>query len=83
MGDVLSEYDASLSAVTGTIDEHVQMLEDEREATEKAYEAKIKPLQTELDLLEKNSEARSKILAIEQSQYDLEKAKNQKTTQVK
>lgn len=82
LGDVLSEYDASLSAVTGTIDEHVKTLEDEREATEKAYEEKIKPLQTELDLLEKNSEAKSKILAIEQAQYDLEKAKNQKSNKV-
>lgn len=82
LGEVLSEYDASLSAVTGTIDEHVKTLEDEREATEKAYEEKIKPLQTELNLLEKNSEARSKILAIEQSQYDLEKAKNQESNKV-
>ena len=83
LGEVLDNYDSVLSAVTGTIDQQIDKINEMREATEKAYEEKIKPLQTELDLLEKNSEARSKILAIEQSQYDLEKAKNQKTTQVK
>ncbi len=83
LGEVLDNYDSVLSAVTGTIDQQIDKINEMREATEKAYEEKIKPLQTELDLLEKNSEARSKILAIEQSQYDLEKAKNQKNVQVK
>ena len=83
LGEVLSEYDASLSAVTGTIDEQVDKINEMRDATEKEYEEKIKPLQDELDLLQKTNDARDKELALEQAKYDLEKAKNQKNVQVK
>lgn len=82
LSDVLSEYDSALSGVTGTIDEQTKAIEDARSAAEDNYNDRIENIQKELDLLEKQNTARSKILAVEQAQYDLEKAKNQKTTQV-
>ena len=82
LSDVLSEYDSALSGVTGTIDEQTKAIEDARSAAEDDYNKRIENIQKELDLLEKQNTARSKILAVEQAQYDLEKAKNQKTTQV-
>ena len=82
LGDVLSDYDSVLSGVTGTIEAQIDAINDLQDATEKEYEAKIKPLQDELDALEKQNEARSVQLKLEQAQYDLEKAKGQKKTQV-
>ena len=82
LSDVLSEYDSALSGVTGTIDEQIDKINELRDATEKEYEEKIKPLQDELDLLEKTNEARSVQIALENAQYELDKARQQKKTQV-
>ena len=82
LSDVLSEYDFALSGVTGTIDEQIDKINELRDATEKEYEEKIKPLQDELDLLEKTNEARSVQIALENAQYELDKARQQKKTQV-
>ena len=82
LSDVLSEYDSALSGVTGTIDEQIDKINELRDATEKEYEEKIKPLQKELDLLEKTNEARSVQIALENAQYELDKARQQKKTQV-
>ncbi|RHS68112.1 hypothetical protein DW954_01880 [Clostridium sp. AM45-5] len=82
LSDVLSEYDSALSGVTGTIDEQIDKINELRDATEKEYEEKIKPLQDELDLLEKTNEARSVQIALENAQYELDKARHQKKTQV-
>ena len=82
LSDVLSEYDSALSGVTGTIDEQIDKINELRDATEKEYEEKIKPLQDELDLLEKTNEARSIQIALENAQYELDKARQQKKTQV-
>lgn len=82
LSDVLSEYDSALSGVTGTIDEQINKINELRDATEKEYEEKIKPLQKELDLLEKTNEARSVQIALENAQYELDKARQQKKTQV-
>lgn len=82
LSDVLSEYDSALSGVTGTIDEQIDKINELRDAAEKEYEEKIKPLQDELDLLEKTNEARSVQIALENAQYELDKARQQKKTQV-
>lgn len=82
LGEVLDDYDSTLNAVNGVIDAQIDKIEELKEATEEEYEAKIKPLQDELDLLQEQNEERSIQLALEQAQYDLERAKNQKTNQV-
>ena len=82
LGDVLSDYDTALSAVNGVLDEQIEKINETREASEKAYEDKRKPIQDELDLLKKQNDQRSVQLALEKAAYDLDRAKNQKTTQV-
>ena len=82
LSDVLSEYDSALSGVTGTIDEQTKAIEDARSAAEDDYNKRIENIQKELDLLEKTNEARSVQIALENAQYNLDKARNQKKTQV-
>ena len=79
---VTDDYDTAISAVINTIEKEIDKYNDMTEAAEKSYEARIKPLQDGLDLLNKTNEARQIQLGVEQSLYDLERAKNQKTTQV-
>ena len=82
LGDVLSEYDSALSGVNRLLDEQIKKINEAREATEKEYEAKIKPLEDELELLQKANEARKIQTALEQAQYNLDKARQQKKTKV-
>lgn len=79
---ITEDYDTAIGAVTQTIERQVKSVEELKEATEEAYDAKVKPLQDELDMLNKQNEARKIQLNLEQAAYDLERAKNQKTTQV-
>lgn len=82
LGDVLDNYDSVLSAVTGTIDQQIQALEDLKTATEKSYEEQTKPIEEKISLLQRENEARSKQISLEEAQYNLEKARNQKNVQV-
>lgn len=82
LDSVTGDYDTAISAVINTIEKEIDSYNDMKEAAEESYEARIKPLQDELDLLNKTNEARQIQLDAEQSLYDLERAKNQKTTQV-
>ena len=79
---VTNDYDTAIFAVINTVEKEIDKYNDMTEAVEKSYEARIKPLQDELDLLNKTNEARQIQLGVEQSLYGLERAKNQKTTQV-
>lgn len=85
--DALSEiadgYDTAVSTVTKTIDKQIDSINDLKDSSEESYEAMIKPLQEQLDLLSKQNAERKVQLALEQAQYDLERAKNQKITQVR
>lgn len=82
LDSVTGDYDTAISAVINTIEKEIDSYNDMKEAAEESCEARIKPLQDELDLLNKTNEARQIQLDAEQSLYDLERAKNQKTTQV-
>ncbi|RHQ16673.1 phage tail tape measure protein [Lachnospiraceae bacterium AM48-27BH] len=82
LGEVLDNYDSVLSAVTGTIDQQIQSLEDLKTATEKSYEKQTKPIEEKISLLQRENEARSKQISLEEAQYNLEKARNQKNVQV-
>ncbi|MBT9778839.1 hypothetical protein GPL15_20375 [Clostridium sp. MCC353] len=82
MTDLQSDYDAVLSAVTGAIQEQIDALQEENELTNDTYQNQIDALQEQLDLLDKANEARQYQLSVEQALYELEKARNQKTTRV-
>lgn len=79
---VISDYESAITGVNSLLDDEIDKINELRDAIEKEYEAKIKPLEDELNLLEKTNEARSVQIGLEQAQYNLEKAQNQKTTQV-
>lgn len=82
LGDTLSQYDDVHGTVIDLLDDEVDKINDIIDATEKEYDAKIEPLQDELDLLKKKNEARQMELDLEQAAYDLDRAMNQKTNQV-
>lgn len=80
---ILNDYDQALAGVNGLLDDQIDKLNDLKDETEKEYEARIEPLQKQLELLQKTNEERKIQNALEQAKYDLDRAKNQKTTQVK
>lgn len=82
MSDILADYDSAISAVTGTLDKQIKAINDLKDATTDEYESKIKPLQDELDTLQKQNEARKIQLDLEKAQSNLDRAKEQKTNKV-
>lgn len=82
LGETLSEYDDVHSTVLDLLDSELDKINDIIDATNKEYEAKIKPLEDQLELLKETNEEREMQLALEQAEYDLERARNQKTNQV-
>lgn len=79
----LGDYDQALAGVNGLLDDQIDKLNDLKNAAEEEYEARIEPLQKQLELLQKTNKERKMQNALEQAEYDLDRAKNQKTTQVK
>ena len=82
MEDILSGYESAINAVTGTLDKQIKAINDLKDATTDEYESKIKPLQDELDTLQKQNEARKIQLDLEKAQSDLDRANEQKTNKV-
>lgn len=82
MSEILADYDSAISAVTGTLDKQIKAINDLKDATTDEYESKIKPLQDELDTLQKQNEARKIQLDLEKAQSNLDRAKEQKTNKV-
>ena len=82
MSEILADYDSAISAVTGTLDKQIKAINDLKDATTDEYESKIKPLQDELDTLQKQNEARKIQLDLEKAQSDLDRANEQKTNKV-
>lgn len=82
MSEVLSDYDTAISSVTSILDKQIDTINDLKDTTTDEYEAKIKPYQDELDLLQKQNEAKRQQLDLEQAKYDFEQATSQKTNQV-
>ena len=75
VNDNLSKYSSILSDVIQSYDEAL-------EGVNALVDAEIEGIQDQLDLLNETNEARKIQLALEQAQYNLEKARNQKTTKV-
>ena len=76
------EYNSVIDGVTSSIDERIDAINKEREATEKYYEEQIEAIQDVIDALEEENELRDKRLAVEQAEYDLNKAQNQRNVAV-
>ena len=77
--DVKSELDSATSAITTVISDQIDLLEEEQKAQAETQQKVVDGLQEKYDLINKTNDALEKQLAIEQDEYDLAKAKNQKT----
>lgn len=80
ISSVKDDYDSTLNAVTGAIDNQIESIEKLKEETEDAYEPQIKNLQETLTLLEKTNDERERELAVEQAKANLARAQQQLTT---
>lgn len=78
MGEVLSDYDKAIAAVTDAIDRESESIKDLSDAAKQSYQDKIDPLQDELDLLQKQNKERELQLGLEQAQYHLDRAGSQR-----
>lgn len=82
LAEIGEDYSTTVNTVVDSIDHQIESIEDLKTAEEEAAQVKIDALQEQLDLLESQNEERKIQLALEQAEYNLERAKNQKTNQV-
>ncbi|WP_024348477.1 hypothetical protein [Lacrimispora indolis] len=82
LNGVRSEQDTVISAVTGALKEQIDLLNEQKEVTNKEKEAAINALKEKLSLLEKENEYRKLQYDLEQKQFELERARNQRTNLV-
>ena len=79
MTDIESEYEQVVNAVTASIDKQIKDIEKEQQEYADATQDRIDNIQKLIDALEREHEARQKLLDVEDAQFELEKARNQKT----
>ena len=75
--EVNSEWELATNTVVTTIDKQVDSINEAIKAKEEEAEAAIKPLQDQLDLMEKQNAARKRQLDLEQAQFNLAKAQQE------
>lgn len=74
--------DNTISGVTTHLQEQAEAQQKLRDEAEKAAQEKIDAIQAEIDGLTETNEKRKQQLDLEQKQYDLNRARNQKTNRV-
>ena len=75
----LSAYDKVVNTVTNRIDREIDTLEKQKKVVEESYQFKIDAVQAEIDALNKANEARKEQIALEQAQYEAERARSQRS----
>jgi len=74
--------DKVVSVVVDRIEDEVSALEKQKEAIENNYQVKIDAIQSEIDALEEAYKKRQDQIDLEKTQYELERAMNQRTKKV-
>ena len=89
LDDVIDDYDTVLSGVSYLLDEEKKKIEEQREEYEKMMDERVEGLKDQaqgiqdvIDALTKENEERQKVLAVEQAEYDLDRANTQKSVQI-
>lgn len=82
ISDQLDEQETVISAITGLLQQEMDKLSDKQDKITEKYQEQIDPIDEQLEKLEKQNEALDVQRKKEQALYDLERAKNQKTTKV-
>lgn len=80
---VQSDYETTINTVIDLITKEQEKLEDEYSELEEKIKSQISPLEKQLEELQKANDARDRQLQLESALLELEKAREQKTVQVK
>ncbi|WP_367568357.1 phage tail tape measure protein [Lacrimispora sp.] len=77
--DVRSELDSATSAITTAISDRIDLLQEEQKVAAEAHETEIDALEEKAEALKRVNEVAEKKLAVERAEYDLARAKGQKS----
>lgn len=77
--DVRSELDSASSAITTAISDRIDLLQEEQKVAAEAHETEINALEEKAEALKRVNEEAEKKLAVERAEYDLARAKGQKS----
>lgn len=84
--DILNEtkgkIEDSISAASNIVQSQINVLTEQKEATEEYWDSQINAINEQKDALTKANEEIENQLALEKAQYELEKAKNQNTSKI-
>lgn len=78
--NVRSELDSATSAITDAISDRIDLLEEEQKVAAEVHQTEIDALEEKAEALKRVNEEAEKRLAIERAEYDLARAKGQRTT---
>lgn len=79
LNGVKTELDSATSAITDAISDRIDLLQEEQKIAAETHQAEIDALEEKAEALAKVNEERQKQLAIERDEFNLARAKNQKT----
>lgn len=82
LNDLKDKYDSVISAVTASIDDKIESIQEAQSEEQDYYDSLIENANEELEALQKTNDERQKAYELQQAQYELEKAQNQKTNRV-
>ena len=77
-----SIYDKAISGIVYILDQEIDRLDEEKELIESNYQAKIDAIQSEIDALNEANDQRKTAMELEEAEYNLQRALNQKTQKV-
>ena len=77
--DVRSELDSASSAITTAISDRIDLLQEEQKVAAEAHETEIDALEEKAEALKRVNEEAEKKLAVERAEYDLARARGQKS----
>ena len=80
--DKQDDLDSAIAGVTGHLQDQIEAQQTLRDEAEETAQKQIDAIQDEIDGLQKANDERKQQLDLEEKLYNLERAKNQKTTRI-
>ncbi|WP_320938217.1 hypothetical protein [Enterocloster lavalensis] len=80
--DKQDDLDSAIAGVTGHLQDQIEAQQTLRDEAEETAKKQIDAIQNEIDGLQKANDERKQQLDLEEKLYNLERAKNQKTTRI-
>mgnify|MGYP002791697680 CR=1 FL=1 len=80
--DKQDDLDSAIAGVTGHLQDQIEAQQTLRDEAEETAKKQIDAIQSEIDGLQKANDERKQQLDLEEKLYNLERAKNQKTTRI-